>query len=308
MEKIIEINNLSKSYGKINAVNNLNLSIEKGSFFSLLGENGAGKSTTVNILSTLISKDTGEIKIAGFFLGKDDRKIKEKIGVIFQKSMMDGLLTVKENLLLRGSLYGKHSKKEILMEINKSLSLEDILNRPYNTLSGGQKRKVDIARALMGRPEILFLDEPTTGLDPSIRKDVWEIIDNLRKITGLTIFLTTHYMEEAAKSDHIAIIGNGNLLAEGTPQYLKKTYSKERVCIKTHDFNKAEDFFKEHNINFKRNHNNFELYPHTPEEILDTLYPIKECISEISIIDSSLDDVFLNIVKGNQPNEIHIPA
>lgn len=306
MEKIVEIHNLNKAYGKINAVKNLNLSIEKGSFFSLLGENGAGKSTTVNILSTLIAKDKGEIKICGLALGKDDRKIREKIGVVFQKSMMDGLLTVKENLLLRGSLYGKHDKKEILGELNKSLDLEDILNRPYSSLSGGQKRKVDIARALMGKPEILFLDEPTTGLDPSIRKDVWEIIDNLRKITGLTIFLTTHYMEEAGKSDHIAIIGNGELLAEGTPQYLKKTYSKERVCIKTSDVNKVESFFQCNHIYFEKNSDSFKIYPHTPEEILDLLYPIKKSISEISIIDSTLDDVFLNIVKGRQSDEINI--
>ena len=193
----ITVKNLSKNYGKTTAVNHISFSVKEGEFFAFLGENGAGKSTTINILCTIFEKTEGEVEVFSHKLGEEDDKIREKIGIVFQNSVLDGVLTVKENLLTRASYYGMH-KEEILERLHplmQAFELESIWNRKYEKLSGGQRRRVDIIRALLHNPKILFLDEPTTGLDPMSRKLVWEYIDYLRKEKQMTIFLTTHYME-----------------------------------------------------------------------------------------------------------------
>ena len=194
MTYAIEVKNLIKNYKNVNAVQDISFNVKKGSFFAFLGINGAGKSTTINILCNVIEKTSGSIKINGFDIDNQKNEIRKLIGIVFQNSVLDKELTVMENLLSRASFYGMSSKesKNRIAELTKQFTLENILKQKYKTLSGGQKRRVDIARALINKPEILFLDEPTTGLDPGTRQQVWEIIHNLRYETGLTVFLTTH--------------------------------------------------------------------------------------------------------------------
>lgn len=224
MSNIIEVKNLVKNYKDVHAVNDISFTVEEGSFFAFLGINGAGKSTTINILCTVLEKTSGNVKIGGYDLDKEKNKIKELIGIVFQGSVLDKQLTVKENLESRASYYGLN-KKEIAKRIEsltQTFDLSEILKRKYGTLSGGQRRRVDIARALINRPKLLFLDEPTTGLDPKTRLQVWEIIHNLRKETGLTVFLTTHYMEETVDCDNVVIIDSGKIVADDSPHNLKK--------------------------------------------------------------------------------------
>ena len=231
MSNIIEVKNLVKNYKDVHAVNDISFTVEEGSFFAFLGINGAGKSTTINILCTVLEKTSGNVKIGGYDLDKEKNKIKELIGIVFQGSVLDKQLTVKENLESRASYYGLN-KKEIAKRIEsltQTFDLSEILKRKYGTLSGGQRRRVDIARALINRPKLLFLDEPTTGLDPKTRLQVWEIIHNLRKETGLTVFLTTHYMEETVDCDNVVIIDSGKIVANDSPHNLKKDYSSNSL-------------------------------------------------------------------------------
>lgn len=218
MEQVISVKGLKKYFGKIKAVDDISFSVERGELFGFLGVNGAGKSTTINMLCTLFCPTEGEITIGGHLLGREDEQIRRRIGVVYQNNCLDERLTVKENLMVRGSLYEKNTRKlrEKMGRICTFLQLEETLNRRFGMLSGGQKRKCEIARALLHTPEVLFLDEPTTGLDPATRKLVWESLDKLRQ-EGMTVFLTTHYMEEAAKCSHIAVMDAGKIKESGTP-------------------------------------------------------------------------------------------
>ena len=230
---IIKVNGLTKTYGSLTAVNNISFSVHKGELLGFLGVNGAGKSTTINMLSTLIKPDKGTAELCGYALGERNSEIRRRIGIVYQNNSLDRLLTVRENLLCRGILHGadRVQAKKRLQELSSIFSLDELLKKPYNTLSGGQKRRCEIAAALMHTPEILFLDEPTTGLDPATRKEVWETIDALRKSTEMTVFLTTHYMEEAAQAGRIIIISKGNIIAEGTPNELKTQYAADTLRI-----------------------------------------------------------------------------
>lgn len=229
---ILEVENLFKAYGKVHAVNGITFSVERGSLFSFLGVNGAGKSTTINILCSILKKDGGRVNICGFDLDGSAHEIKQRVGVVFQRTVLDDRLTVRDNLAVRASFYGITGKKwdSRLAELNEMLSLNDILSRPFGKLSGGQRRRADIARGLINRPELLFLDEPTTGLDPQTRAAVWEAVHALRA-HGTTVFLTTHYMEEADLSDRVVIIDGGRLSAEGTPAELKNKFSHSRLRL-----------------------------------------------------------------------------
>ena len=227
----ITVKNLSKNYNQTTAVDHISFSVKEGEFFAFLGENGAGKSTTINILCAIFEKTEGEVEVFSHKLGEEDDKIREKIGIVFQNSVLDGVLTVKENLLTRASYYGIH-KEEILERLHplmQAFELESIWNRKYEKLSGGQRRRVDIIRALLHNPKILFLDEPTTGLDPMSRKLVWEYIDYLRKEKQMTIFLTTHYMEEVREADRVVILDKGRIVAEDTPAALKSKYTNTKL-------------------------------------------------------------------------------
>ena len=223
----IEVENLEKSYGDVHAVQGISFAVEQGSLFSFLGVNGAGKSTTINILCSILRKDAGSVRICGHDLDTESDKIKPRVGVVFQNGVLDDLLSVRDNLTVRASYYGLRGAawKERLARLSALLSLDELLPRPYGKLSGGQRRRADIARGLLNRPELLILDEPTTGLDPHTRKVVWEIVRRLQKEEGMTVFLTTHYMEEADGSDRVVILDDGKIAAEDTPVNLKNKYS-----------------------------------------------------------------------------------
>ncbi|MDD2621284.1 MAG: ABC transporter ATP-binding protein [Syntrophomonadaceae bacterium] len=229
MDKIIEVSGLKKSYGDVKAVRDISFYVERGKLFSFLGPNGAGKSTTIDIICTLLACDGGEVNIDGYRLGENDDEIRGIIGVVFQDSVLDSLLTVKENLTIRAGFYIKNKEKikQSVLTAARATGIMEFIDRPYGKLSGGQRRRADIARALLNTPKILFLDEPTTGLDPQTRKNVWDTIENLKNETGMTVFLTTHYMEEAAKSDYVIVIDNGEIAAKGTPAELKEKYTHD---------------------------------------------------------------------------------
>ena len=235
MTYAIEVQDLKKQYGDIQAVKGINFSVKKGSLFAFLGSNGAGKSTTIEILCTLLEKTSGNVIINGHTLGtiKGNQAIRQSIGIVFQQSLLDPLLTVKENILHRGRFYNmpKAQLKDNYDFVYHYLQLEDIESKKYGQLSGGQRRRADIARAIIHKPNILFLDEPTTGLDPHTRKFVWETIEQLRKEIGMTIFLTTHYMEEASNADQIMVIKKGEIVAQGTPNELKEQFASDQLIV-----------------------------------------------------------------------------
>ena len=230
---IIEINNLSKSFGDIKAVENLSFLVGEGELFAFLGVNGAGKSTTINIMCGQLVKDSGSVKICDIDLDKGLDKIKSTLGVVFQNSVLDSALTVRENLESRACLYGISGGafKKRLEELAKLLEFENLLTRTVSKLSGGQRRRIDIARALIHRPKILVLDEPTTGLDPQTRKLLWDVIENLRKEENMTVFLTTHYMEEAADADYVVILEGGKIAVHGTPLELKNAFTGDFITL-----------------------------------------------------------------------------
>ena len=233
MNKIIEIEHLTKSFGQINAVRDLSFRVNEGELFAFLGENGAGKSTTINILCGQLSKDGGTVAICGLDPDRDKDAVCRSLGVVFQNSVLDKDLSVKDNLRSRAALYGISGKsfEARLGELSELLEFGELLKRPLGKLSGGQRRRIDIARALLHRPKILILDEPTTGLDPHTRSILWGVIDNLRRKEKMTVLLTTHYMEEAADADYVIIIDHGHIEAEGTPLQLKNTYTGDYITL-----------------------------------------------------------------------------
>ncbi len=233
LSNIIEITHLSKHFGDVQAVQDLSFRVKAGELFAFLGINGAGKSTTINIMCGQLSKDAGTVKIGGIDLDSDPDSIKRSLGVVFQSSVLDKDLSVQDNLQSRAALYGICGKafRERLTELAGLLEFEDLLKRTVGKLSGGQRRRIDIARALLHRPEILILDEPTTGLDPQTRSILWQVIGDLRKSEGMTVFLTTHYMEEAADADYVVILDSGKIAAEGTPLTLKNTYTGDFITL-----------------------------------------------------------------------------
>ena len=233
MSHIIEVSGLHKSYCAVHAVKGLDFYVERGKIFAFLGPNGAGKSTTIDIICTFLQADAGTVVLDGNTLGKDDNAIRQSIGAVFQDGLLDPLLTVSENLHIRAGFYGLKGKQldQTIQKVAERVGITEILKRPYGKLSGGQRRRCDIARALVNTPKILFLDEPTTGLDPQTRKSVWETITQLQRDTGMTIFLTTHYMEEAAEADFVIVIDNGDIVAKGTPANLKERYTSDKLVL-----------------------------------------------------------------------------
>lgn len=298
MSYIIEAEHLKKQFGDVKAVDDISFSVEKGELFGFLGVNGAGKSTTINMLCTMLEPTGGSARINGFILGEDNERIKKQIGIVFQNSCLDRLLTVKENLMLRGGLYerDKSRLKKSLANLSNILDLKDILGRPFGKLSGGQKRRCEIARALMHTPEILFLDEPTTGLDPASRKRVWEIIDRLRDELDMTVFLTTHYMEEAAEANHIAILDGGKLISFGTPFELKERYAKDRLILIPKEDCRQEliSRLKKKKISYREREGRFLIPVDRTMSAIPLLEDSREWISGFEVIQGSMDDVFLN--------------
>ena len=280
---IIEVKNLFKTYksptGDVQAVNDISFSVQEGSLFSFLGTNGAGKSTTINILTTLLGKTSGKAAVGGYEVDKNPNNVRELIGIVYQDSVLDERLSVKENLESRAALYGYRGAKlkSAVDRVIKTTHLEDISKRYYGKLSGGQRRRTDIARALIHTPKLLFLDEPTTGLDPKTRKDIWELIQNLQKETGMTVFLTTHYMEEAKESDNVIVINKGKIQAQGTPEQLKEAYAKDILKM------------------VLKNGERIEKTLESSKEALPYVDKHRNEIEHIEIISGTLDDVFLNL-------------
>ena len=293
--KVIEVKNLTKKYKEHLAVDSISFDVEEGELFAFLGENGAGKSTTINILTTILEKTAGSAFICGHELGKDDDEIRKANGIVFQNSVLDKKLSVKDNLLTRGSYYGI-SKKQVMERLepfSERFELKDIWNRKYEKLSGGQRRRVDIMRALINNPKVLFLDEPTTGLDPKSRKLVWDYINYLRKEHNMTIFLTTHYMEETKDADHVVILDKGKIVSSGTPAELKNRYAHSRLVWYTPRADIAEKLIQ--NISDKyvydADHYNIE----TDRNLTEFIYEHREEIKDYEYVKGTMDDVFLNL-------------
>lgn len=293
MSEILRVENLSKSFGHLKAVDNLSFSVESGKLFAFLGQNGAGKSTTINMLIGSLSVDNGQIVYGG---NKSFKEFKDKIGVVFQNNIFDEVLTVEENLKLFGRLYSKNkdSIKERYEELANLFKYKSFEKKKFKNLSGGQKRRVEIARALFNTPEILFLDEPTTGLDPKTRIDVWKVINNVRKETGMTVFLTTHYMEETNDADEVVIIHNGKKIAEGTPAELKEKLSSDRIKIVPKDQKRFEKLCKD--LSYEKVADQFEFLLKDTQEEIELLEKFKDEIKFFEVLRGSMDDVFLNIV------------
>ncbi len=292
---VIEVRDLVKKYNEHLAVRGIDFDVKEGELFAFLGENGAGKSTTINILCTILEKTSGSVKICSHELGKEDDLIRKEIGIVFQNSVLDDKLTVKENLFTRGSYYGltKRQIEERLKEFYERFELEEIMNRKYEKLSGGQRRRVDIIRALLNNPKILFLDEPTTGLDPKSRKIVWDYIDYLRREKGMTIFLTTHYMEETRDANHVVILDKGEVIARGTPAELKSTYASSKFLWYT-EKNEENDKTAEM-INPKAVYDADHYNILFDGDILEVIGKDRSRFRDFEIIKGSMDDVFLNL-------------
>ncbi|MCR5584280.1 MAG: ABC transporter ATP-binding protein [Lachnospiraceae bacterium] len=289
----ITVNGLTKMYKDVKAVDDLSFTVGEGEMFAFLGENGAGKSTTINILSTILQKTEGEVKIFDHVLGKDDDAIRNSIGIVFQGSVLDYELTVRENLFTRGAYYGLDKKKiaKRLEPFMDRFELKEIMNRKYMNLSGGQRRRVDIIRALLNKPRILFLDEPTTGLDPKSRKIVWDYIDYLRREKNLTIFLTTHYMEETKDADNVVILDKGKLIVHDTPSNLKSRYASSRLVWYTMKNPGADELLGSYESTYESDHYNVKF----DKNITEFLYAHRDVITDYEVIKGSMDDVFLNL-------------
>lgn len=296
MEQMIRAQGLKRYFGDVKAVDDVSLQVERGELFGFLGINGAGKSTTINMLCTLYPPTAGQIEVCGFTAGKQDEEIRKRIGVVYQNNCLDGELTVKENLFVRGVLYEKNHRKltENIHRICEILELTDVYHRRFAKLSGGQKRRCEIARALVNTPELMFLDEPTTGLDPATRKKVWECLEKLRREENMTIFLTTHYMEEAARASHIAIIDAGHIKEYGTPFSLKETYAKDRLKLyssspalagRLHDMQ----------VEFQQTDDAYVITVPESRYALPILNGVEELVDGFEVLQGSMDDVFLNV-------------
>ncbi len=292
MENVIEIQHLIKDFKDVRAVNDLSFKVKKGEFFAFLGVNGAGKSTTISIMCGKLSRNSGSVLINGLDIDKDMDQIRKVLGVVYQNNVLDKVLTVYDNLKFRAGLYnitGEEFKKryEYFADI---LDFKDLKDRVYGKLSGGQKRRVDIARALLHNPEILILDEPTTGLDPQTRKLVWEVIDKIRKERQMTVFLTTHYMEEVSDANYVVILNKGEIVASGTPLELKNKYTGDFITIYSI---KKEDIDKL-GLKYEIIPNGYRIEVKDTEEATKLITTYPNLFKDYEVIKGKMDDVFLN--------------
>lgn len=297
MDKMIEVTALKKHYGEIKAVDDISFYVEKGRLFSFLGPNGAGKSTTIDILCTLADFDGGTATVGGYDLRRDAQKIRQIIGIVFQDHMLDDLLSVRENLTVRASLYtsDKIKIKTAIKEAIEAAELNEIIDRPYGKLSGGQRRRADIARALVQKPQILFLDEPTTGLDPQTRLSIWNMIKKLQADNDMTVFLTTHYMEEAAESDYVIVIDHGKIAAKGTPSELKSQYSSDILKMYASDKEETEKMLKKLGLDYSKAAGEFTVKLTDTMSAIPVLDSCKNNISGFEVLQGTMDDAFIGI-------------
>lgn len=293
MNHIIEIENLNKSFGDVKAVQNLSFHVKEGELFAFLGVNGAGKSTTISIICGQLAKDSGKVTVCGESVDGGIRNITRKIGVVFQNSVLDQPLSVRDNLRSRAAFYGINGKvfKDRLYELAGLLDFENLLDRTVGKLSGGQRRRIDIARALLHKPEILILDEPTTGLDPQTRKLLWNVVQELRRTENMTVFLTTHYMEEAADADYVVILDSGKISAEGTPLELKNRYTGDFITL----YGLTEEQIKTLGMPYETIRDAIRVA--VPNTVVATELILKhpEIFKDYEITKGKMDDVFLTV-------------
>ena len=288
---IIEIEALNKSFGEVKAVQNLSLHVTEGELYAFLGVNGAGKSTTISIMCGQLKKDSGTVRICGESTDTGMDKITQNLGVVFQNSVLDKSLTVKDNLRSRAALYGINGKAfdRRLEELAEMLDFGKLINRTVGKLSGGQLRRIDIARALIHNPKILILDEPTTGLVPQSRKLLWNVITDLRKNKNLTVFLTTHYMEEAADADYVVILDSGKISAEGTPTDLKNRFTRDRITL--YGLNEAQLSLL--GVPYKTAHDAAYISVENSSEVTKLILAHPELFCDFEVTKGKMDDVFL---------------
>ncbi|MCM1114035.1 MAG: ABC transporter ATP-binding protein [Clostridium sp.] len=293
MSNSIEINHLNKSFGDIKAVDDLSFYVQEGELFAFLGVNGAGKSTTINILCGQLDFDSGDVMIDSCDLKENMNHIKSALGVVFQNSVLDKSLTVFDNLESRAALYGIYGAafRERLYELAKLLDFEDLIKRTVGKLSGGQLRRIDIARALLHNPKILILDEPTTGLDPQTRKLLWSAVSHLRKEQNMTVFLTTHYMEEAAEADYVVILDNGKISAEGTPLELKNTYTGDFITL----YNVSDDEVTLLGKPYEKIRDAYRVSVENTEAATKLILKYPTVFRDYEIVKGKMDDVFLSV-------------
>ena len=292
MNKIIEIKNLKKTYGDIKAVDDLSFHVNEGELFAFLGINGAGKSTTISIICDQIKKDSGTVIVDGINIDENSTKIKSMIGVVFQNSVLDKQLTVMDNLICRAALYGLSKEKfcQKIEELNVLLDLKPLLNRTLGKLSGGQKRRVDIARALIHDPKILILDEPTTGLDPQTRQMVWNVVEKLRRDNKITVFLTTHYMEETHDADYVVIIDHGKIVGKGTPNELKNEFTTDYINL----YNVNEVDIKKLNMSYDIINDGYRIKISSTSVAKELIQKFPDLFNDFEVVKGKMDDVFLN--------------
>lgn len=311
MKYAVEVNNLVKRYNKAdkNAVDDISFKVEEGKFFAFLGPNGAGKTTTISILNTTLSKTSGEVKVAGYDLDKEQDRIRQKIGVIFQKPSLDENLTAEENIRLHVNIYGLYSFKPFysmmpdsykkkVNELADVVGIRNELAKPIKSFSGGMKRKLEIIRSLMHEPEILFLDEPTSGLDPESRKSLWKYLAEVRKKNKTTMFLTTHYLDEAEDADEVCIINTGKIIAHGTPEEIKQSLLKRYVLVQADDMHRLDKEI----VDKKLKHEDGEMIKiffegKTAHELLKS---IDTPLTKIQVYNPSLEEAYLNIIENEK--------
>jgi multidrug/hemolysin transport system ATP-binding protein len=293
MENIIEISGLSKSFGEVHAVRDISFNVRKGELFAFLGVNGAGKSTTINIMCGQLERDAGSVRIGGVDLDTDLSRIKAGLGVVFQNSVLDKELSVADNLRSRGSLYGLggHELRRRIDDLAVLLEFTDLLKRRVGKLSGGQRRRIDIARALLHDPELLILDEPTTGLDPQTRRHLWKAVSDLREKRGMTVFLTTHYMEEAADADNVVILDGGRIAAEGTPLELKNRFTGDFITL----YGVEEEDVRRLGVDYERIHDSYRISVPDTSSATGLIIRHPEVFRDYEIIKGRMDDVFLAV-------------
>ncbi|MBR3965956.1 MAG: ABC transporter ATP-binding protein [Clostridia bacterium] len=295
---MIEIRSLKKSFGDVDAVKDVSFSVKEGELFAFLGVNGAGKSTTISIICGVLPRDGGNVTVGGYDIDKDGEKIKGLIGVVFQNSVLDRALTGRDNLRSRAALYSICGKdfEDRLNELSALLDLGEILDRPIRKLSGGQRRRIDIARALLHKPRLLILDEPTTGLDPQTRKNVWEIVDRLRIEENMTVFLTTHYMEEAAEADNVVIIESGSIAAVGTPNELKNRYAGDYMTV----YGVSEEQVRSFGYPYEVIGDAIRISIPSSLSAAELIRKYPEIIVDFEVVKGKMDDVFLSVTGRRQ--------
>lgn len=293
MEDIIKIEGLYKSFKEVKAVQNLSFKVKKGELFAFLGVNGAGKSTTISILCGQLKKDAGKVYINGADIDEKTDGLQKDLGVVFQNSVLDKQLSVRDNLECRANLYGIYGKafENRLQELAKTLDFESFINRPLSKLSGGQRRRIDIARAIFHKPKILILDEPTTGLDPQTRKLLWSVISALRKEEEMTVFLTTHYMEEAAEADFVVILDSGKIVAEGTPIQLKNQYTGDFITL----YGVSEEQLNNLALPYEKTAVGYKISVSNTAEATNLIVKHPEIFTDYEILKGKMDDVFLSV-------------